>query len=82
MTRSATRLPIVLPQRCTGCGRCVGACDLHLLSLHVVHWKKSALLHDIAACTGCSACAVACPFHAIVMRRPGVSSGHVAPGSS
>ena len=64
------RLPVVQAQRCTGCGRCVGACPANLLSLEVVRWKKSAVLHQADQCTGCSACALVCPFRAIAMRRP------------
>ena len=61
--------PDVDPARCTGCGWCVAACDLHLLSLEVVEWKKYATLGAADLCTGCSDCAVKCPFHAISMRR-------------
>jgi ferredoxin len=64
----ARRLPAVDPERCTGCGRCVGVCPPHVLSLHTVRWDKHAALDDAAGCTGCAACAVVCPFHAILMR--------------
>ncbi len=66
--RVAARLPHVDPDRCTGCGRCVAACDAHLLSLEVVRWKKTSVLHDAERCTGCTLCAVKCPFHAITMK--------------
>jgi ferredoxin len=65
--RTALRLPAIDLQRCTGCGRCVAACDLHLLSLEAVRWEKFSVLHDAARCTGCSLCAVRCPFDAITM---------------
>jgi ferredoxin len=67
---SRNRLPEVDAVRCTGCGRCVGACDLHLLSLEPVRWVKHAVLHDADRCTGCNACAAIGPFRAITMRRP------------
>lgn len=70
MTAPLHRLPAIEPARCTGCGRCVGACSLHLLSLETVRWKKTAVLHEAQTCTGCSECAVVCPFRAIVMRMP------------
>lgn len=62
------RRPVVDVQRCTGCGRCVAACDPHLLSLEVERWNKFAVLHDAHRCTGCSLCARVCPFDAIRMR--------------
>jgi ferredoxin len=62
-------LPEVDTARCTGCGWCVAACNLHLLSLDVVQWRKHSVLHDAQRCTGCSDCAVACPFHVITMRK-------------
>ena len=65
--RGSGRLPAVDPARCTGCGRCVAACDPHVLSLEVVRWKKTAVLHDPQRCTGCTLCAVRCPFDAIAM---------------
>jgi ferredoxin len=55
--------------RCTGCGRCVAACDPHVLWLEPHGWEKSAVLHDPEGCTGCSRCAVVCPFDAITMHR-------------
>jgi ferredoxin len=62
------RLPAIDTRRCTGCGRCVAACGLHLLSLETVRWEKFAVLHEPDRCTGCSLCAVICPFHAVTMR--------------
>jgi ferredoxin len=75
------RLPEIDSQRCTGCGRCVAACDPHLLSLERVRWEKFAVLQEAHRCTGCSACAAVCPFHAIAMKRPAVvaASGSNAP---
>jgi ferredoxin len=64
----ARALPDITP-RCTGCGRCVGACPPHVLWLDVVNHRKTAVLHDRAGCTGCALCAVVCPFDAIRMRR-------------
>jgi ferredoxin len=71
--RSRPRLPAIDAARCTGCGRCVGACTPQLLSLEVHDWKKSAVLQGAERCTGCSLCALRCPFDAIRMqaRPPG-----------
>ncbi|HEX5311094.1 ATP-binding protein [Aquabacterium sp.] len=69
----AAALPQVLPDRCTGCGRCVAACPPHVLWLEAQgpegQWRKLSVLHDPAGCTGCARCAVVCPFDAIEMVR-------------
>ena len=65
--RARTSLPTVDTARCTGCGRCVAACHLHLLSLERQGWKKFSTLHESDRCTGCKACEVTCPFNAITM---------------
>ncbi|WP_394792518.1 ATP-binding protein [Rhodoferax sp.] len=61
--------PEINTARCTGCGWCVPTCNLHLLSLENLGWKKFSVLSDIDACTGCKKCAVRCPFDAITMRE-------------
>jgi ferredoxin len=71
----ARRLPDIDPTRCTGCGRCVAACDLHLLSLESVRWVKVSVLHAPERCTGCNACAAICPFDAITLRAPKPDNG-------
>ena len=67
----APRLPAIDAGRCTGCGRCVAACEPRVLSLETrPDWRKAALLHGRDGCTGCSLCALRCPFDAITMKRP------------
>lgn len=66
-TRLRPARPQVLPDRCTGCGRCVAVCGPHVLSLETVRWVKTAVLHEPAGCTGCALCARVCPFRAIRM---------------
>ncbi|MFT3718186.1 ATP-binding protein [Pseudorhodoferax sp.] len=73
MPAAPKALPAIDPARCTGCGRCVGACPPHVLSLQVPgggRWgRKCATLHEAAGCTGCALCHVCCPFDAIRMER-------------
>ncbi|BCO25304.1 4Fe-4S ferredoxin, iron-sulfur binding domain protein [Rhodoferax lithotrophicus] len=51
--------------RCTGCGWCVAACPLNLLSLEPQGWKKHAVIDDEATCTGCKKCEKRCLFKAL-----------------
>ena len=66
------------PERCTGCGDCVGACPVEVpddfnagLSKHkaiylpVPHAIPNSYLIDFAACTRCGVCVEACPTGAI-----------------
>ncbi len=66
-------LPAVNPQRCTGCGRCVGVCPPKVLWLEAERddgmGRKLAVLHNAPDCTGCAQCAVVCPFDAIRMQK-------------
>ncbi|NCN70707.1 MAG: 4Fe-4S dicluster domain-containing protein [Rhodoferax sp.] len=57
------------PERCTGCGWCVAACRLHLLSLEPQGWRKHSVIHDQDSCTGCEKCEVRCLFNAIQVTR-------------
>ncbi|WP_157269600.1 ATP-binding protein [Azohydromonas aeria] len=61
-------LPDIDAARCTGCGRCIAACPVHVLSFHTVRWTKFAVLVEADPCTGCSLCERRCPFNAITMR--------------
>lgn len=68
-------LPEIDASRCTGCGWCVAACPLHLLSLERTGWRKSSVIHGADLCTGCGKCEAKCWFNAIVMvkhQRPPV----------
>lgn len=72
-SRMPRALPVIDPQRCTGCGRCISACPPHVLWLEVQgshNWgPKCSTLHDETHCTGCAKCALVCPFDAIEMVR-------------
>jgi len=70
MSAPRKALPLINPERCTGCGWCVAVCAPHVLHLQAQAGRKCSTLTDPAGCTGCALCAVRCPFDAIVMVRP------------
>lgn len=76
-------LPAIDAARCTGCGRCIAACPVHVLTFETVRWTKFAVLVDAGPCTGCSRCEARCPFNAITMRQvvaaPMAAEGAAAP---
>ena len=54
-------LPHIQQERCTACGKCVAACENHVLELED---GKAALTHP-DACGGCCTCEEICPEGAI-----------------
>ncbi len=56
--------PRIIPQRCSGCGRCVAACPLKLISLESSGYRKQAVISDIHRCSSCGLCMEACPVGA------------------
>ena len=55
--------------RCTGCGWCVAACPLDLLSLEQHLGRKAAVLSGAETCTACRLCEAKCLFGAIGVQR-------------
>lgn len=53
--------------RCSGCGRCISACEFRLFSFETRAWKKTAVLHDIDRCNGCGECASRFVIGALIM---------------
>ncbi|MDR0914275.1 MAG: 4Fe-4S binding protein [Oscillospiraceae bacterium] len=60
-------------QRCKGCGLCVNACPLKIISLNteVINPKgyHPAKLVVPEKCIGCKSCAIMCPDCAIVVEK-------------
>ena len=69
MSAPRKALPLINPDRCTGCGWCVAVCAPHVLHLHSENRRKTSTLSSAQDCTGCALCAVRCPFDAIAMVR-------------
>jgi NAD-dependent dihydropyrimidine dehydrogenase PreA subunit len=57
-------VPVINSLRCSGCGRCVAACPLHLITLHVAGHRKTAIIRFQECCTRCRLCAKSCPIAA------------------
>jgi pyruvate/2-oxoacid:ferredoxin oxidoreductase alpha subunit/NAD-dependent dihydropyrimidine dehydrogenase PreA subunit len=56
--------PVVLPELCKGCGRCIEACPKHCISLgHDVNQLSGLVpvVIDFDVCNGCGVCLSACP---------------------
>lgn len=59
----ATVLPVILPERCTGCGDCVGTCPAGALELVA----GRAVLVRPEDCAYCGDCETLCPQEAIAL---------------
>lgn len=69
MPRSpAAVAPVVDHRRCSGCGRCVAACSLRILSLEPVGYRKQVVVAFSLPCNGCGACVEACPLEVLQLR--------------
>ncbi|MDD2853181.1 MAG: 4Fe-4S binding protein [Desulfuromonadaceae bacterium] len=59
-------IPKIDSARCSGCGRCVAACPLRLITLEVAKYRKSAMLINAERCTHCGQCVESCLLDAII----------------
>jgi len=69
-------MPTIDVQLCSGCGRCVAACPLHLITLEVSGFRKNAVIKSPEKCTLCRQCADACPVAAIILNMTGEREGN------
>ncbi len=56
--------PVLLPELCKGCGRCIDACPKHCITLGTEINQRSGLVPvhiDYDKCNGCGLCISACP---------------------
>ncbi len=63
---------VVDNQRCKGCGVCVTACPMKILSLSSEVNDKGypyAIMNDPDKCTGCASCGIICPDSCITVYR-------------
>ncbi|MHA2621290.1 MAG: CoB-CoM heterodisulfide reductase HdrA2 [bacterium JZ-2024 1] len=59
--------PILIPDKCTFCGRCAAVCPFHAWQFEVGKKKLPTLIW--ASCQGCGNCGAECPSEAITMRH-------------
>jgi NAD-dependent dihydropyrimidine dehydrogenase PreA subunit len=78
MSAPRKALPLIDPERCTGCGWCVAVCAPHVLHLQSDNGRKTSTLSSAPDCTGCALCAVRCPFDAIEMVRRALDANGTA----
>jgi ferredoxin len=73
----AAKLPTIDAARCSGCGRCIAACQPGLIAFERRGWRKISVLQDEERCTGCSKCDAMCPIGAITMGEKVALSSHL-----
>ncbi|KAA0894947.1 4Fe-4S dicluster domain-containing protein [Oryzomonas rubra] len=67
---SSPSVPRVAVDHCSGCGRCVAACLLHLVTLEQQGHRKAARIVSAERCTRCGACIASCPIGALITDTP------------
>ena len=66
--------PLLLPQFCKGCGRCIEACTRHCITVGTEINPATGLMPvhlDLATCNGCGLCISACPEPYGLRAEPG-----------
>lgn len=64
MTRTYALRPIVIREKCVGCGRCVRACPVH-----TVHMHRGKAMVKHGDCIRCYTCHEMCTSNAIILKR-------------
>ncbi len=73
-------IPVILEDKCTGCGKCIKSCPKELIDLRPLKKRVLVLCQSQdkggvakkkcdVACIGCTKCVKACPVDAITMER-------------
>jgi pyruvate/2-oxoacid:ferredoxin oxidoreductase alpha subunit/NAD-dependent dihydropyrimidine dehydrogenase PreA subunit len=65
--------PFLIPHFCKACGRCIGACPKHCISMGTEidpTTGQTPVVLDLTACNGCGLCLTACPEPYGLMPQP------------
>jgi uncharacterized protein (DUF362 family)/NAD-dependent dihydropyrimidine dehydrogenase PreA subunit len=66
-----TRKPVVIPQRCIGCGICAASCPLDIKAIHMAdRGDQRVPKYDYHRCIRCYCCQEMCPQKAIIVKTP------------
>ncbi|MBW4055511.1 MAG: 4Fe-4S binding protein [Proteobacteria bacterium] len=66
LKRDHQHIPKIIHECCSGCGRCVAACSIKLITLETVRFHKNAVFLHPKHCTACGKCVEACPIGALL----------------
>ena len=77
--------PVLLPQYCKGCGRCIEACARHCIEMGTEIDPRTGLVPvvlDLANCSACGLCMTACPEPYGLSPEPGTDFELVDPAKT
>ncbi len=63
-----TMKPVVISEKCIGCGKCWLFCPENCIN-EIIKNKKKIFEADLDYCKGCGICAEVCPVKAIIMKE-------------
>lgn len=65
-----TPRPVVKPEKCTKCGRCVRVCPVEPKAISFENGRRESPIHDYDLCIRCYCCQEMCPEEAISIETP------------
>jgi MinD superfamily P-loop ATPase len=65
-----TPKPVIDPQECTMCGRCVSVCPATPKAVRFLNGRQQAPQYDYKHCIRCYCCQETCPYEAINIKTP------------
>ncbi|MHA1594492.1 MAG: 4Fe-4S dicluster domain-containing protein [Candidatus Baldrarchaeia archaeon] len=59
--------PIIIPEKCSGCGKCVDLCPSVPPAIKLVGCPSKAVVKEPDACLECGVCKAVCPTDAVIL---------------